>query len=225
MKLRMGEIEREDVSYLDNLLLDENNLLRPVPTKLLNSIPQNHLLLWGTDHAVWQFPTIELIDWLKVQIGGRKALEICAGNGAIGRALGVTSTDNRSQSRPYVQRNMQAIYGAAILESATTNPPKDVKKFEAVEAIRIFRPQIVFGCFVTPKGRREDAAKGIMCNAYGPDMKELLSRVPVFIHFGNKATHFENPIYKIPHEEYKFDWLFTKTFDPSLNRVWIWKHK
>lgn len=223
--LRKGEIKIQDVTYLDKLLLDDNNLLKPVEAYILAQVEQDHLLLWGTQHAVWQFPTIEMIDWLKNQIGERKALEICAGNGAIGRALGVPSTDNRAQSRSYVKQNMQAIYGDGILDSATTNPPKDVKKFEAVEAVRIFRPQVVFGSFVTPKGSRDDNAKGIMCNAYGPDMKELLSRVEMFIHFGNKATHFNNPIYEMPHEEYEFPWLFTKTFDPSQNRVWIWRDK
>lgn len=223
MNKHEGTLIREDVDYLDDLLLDERSLYKAVPASLLLRLPHNHLQVWAHDHAIYQFVTIEMIGWLREQIGEAKALEICAGNGVIARTLGITGIDSRVQETAYFQRCLKEKYGPEAEYQQLTRPPKEIKKYEAMEAVRVFRPEIVIGAFVTPKGTREQSAKGIMGNAYGPNMQELLQRVKKCIHFGNRNTHLPNPIYDMPHHELEFPWLVNRSFDQSLNRVWVWE--
>ncbi len=93
---------RQDVTYLDKILLDENGLLKPVPYREICDFPGVHLIQWANTKGVYCIPTTELIHWLQNRINGRKAIEICAGYGAIGRALNIVSTDSYIQTRPEI---------------------------------------------------------------------------------------------------------------------------
>ena len=222
MNKNIGIINRLNVDYLDELFINQQGLIQAVPAIVLKEIPHEHLMNWANTREVWQIVTCEQIQWLKEQIGDKKAMEICAGNGVVSSELGIIGVDSRIQEKPYFKKIMEEKFGKDN-GLQTTHPPKDIKRYEAIEAIRVFRPDIVIGCFVTPKGPRVEASKGIMCNAYGPDMKELFARIEKYIHFGNQNTHFPNPIYELPHTELSFPWLYTRSFDQSLNRVWIWE--
>lgn len=223
MNRNIGYIQRVNVDYLDALFINQQGLIQAVPAVVLEEIPHEHLMIWANDHAVFQIVTCELIEWLRGQIGAKKALEICAGNGVISRELGIIGVDNRLQEKPYFRKSMDEKYGEGH-EFNGTHPPKEIKKYEAIEAIRVFRPEIVVGAFVTAKNTRDEAAKGISGNAYGPDMKELFRRVRIYIHFGNMATHLPNPVYELPHTELSYPWLYSRAFDQSLNRIWIWEN-
>lgn len=222
MNRNVGYIQRVNVDYLDDLFINQQGLIQAVPAIILEEIPHEHLMIWANDHAVFQIVTCELIEWLKEQIGDKKTLEICAGNGVISRELGIIGVDNRLQEKPYFQKLVTEKYGVSN-QLQMTSPPKEIKKYEAIEAIRVFRPEIVVGAFVTGKNTRNEAAKGITGNAYGVDMKELFARVKKYIHFGNKNTHLPNPIYELPHSELAYPWLYSRAFDQSLNRIWIWE--
>src|SRR5271170_675184 len=56
-------------------------------------------------HATGRYglPTIELVEYLKELIGGRSAIEIGAGNGDLGRHLGIPMTDSRLQEDPVIR--------------------------------------------------------------------------------------------------------------------------
>lgn len=223
MDRNIGFIQRENVDYLDELFINQQGLIQAVPAIVLQEIPHEHLQIWAADHAIWQIVTCEMIQWLKEEIGDQKALEICVGMGIVSRELGIIGVDSRIQEKPYFRKIMEEKFGKDN-GLKTTQPPKEIKKYEAIEAIRVFRPEVVIGSFVTPKGSRADSAKGIMCNQFGPDMQELFARVKKYIHFGNKNTHLPNPIYEMPHTELSLPWLYSRAFDQSLNRIWIWEN-
>lgn len=213
---------RTDVEYLRPMLLDERGLYKAVPYETLADIPTNDLQVFANDHAIYQFVTIELLDWLRTEIDGMKALEICAGNGVIARNLGIVGIDSRIQENRRFQKVLQEKYGSAADGFALTRPPREIKRYETLDAIRVFRPDIVVGAFVTPRGTRANSAAGIQCNHYGPDMLEMFKKIKKYIHIGNKNTHQPNPIYDKPHREYAFPWLVSRAFDQSLNRIWVW---
>jgi hypothetical protein len=93
-----------DTGYLDEMLI-ENGLVRPVRWRKLKHIPQSHLMAWCVKQGVYQIPTWELIEWLKGVIGGRSAIEICAGRSCLGRALNIPMTDSYLHTDP----NMNAV--------------------------------------------------------------------------------------------------------------------
>jgi hypothetical protein len=176
------------------------------------------LLLWAVKNAVYVFPTTELIVWLKDKIAGRKAIEICAGHGSIGRALDIISTDSFMQTMPEVQ----AYY--RLINAPTTNPPSDVYRFEANEAVDTLKPKVVVGGYVTQLYQEGDA-EGIGSSIYGVNELDLVSKIQTYIMIGNEKTHGDKRIFgKYPHEKYKFDWLVTRSIDPSLNCIYIWNN-
>jgi hypothetical protein len=77
-------LDRQDVSYLDDILLC-NGLLQVVPAKTFEKIPTNHLMIFGHNYGFYCFPTTELAEWLKENFDLSTAIEIGAGHGALAR--------------------------------------------------------------------------------------------------------------------------------------------
>ena len=127
-----------DTGYLDELLLDRG-LVRPVRWKKLRCVPQAHLKVWCVRQGVYQLPTCELIDWLKEAIAGRTAIEICAGRSCLGRSLGIPMSDSYLHLHPDMHRMYQ------ILKQTPTQPPGDVERLTANEAVAKYKPQVVIG--------------------------------------------------------------------------------
>ena len=92
-----------DTDYLDQILLDRG-LVRPVRWKKLRRVPYAHIKTWCVRQGIYQLPTWELIEWLKEAIGGRTAIEICAGRSCLGRHLGVPMSDSYLHLHPDMQR-------------------------------------------------------------------------------------------------------------------------
>jgi hypothetical protein len=216
---------REDyIDYLDDFLLDDRGLLKVVSAHILHAFPILHLLQWANQRGVFHFITSEMIQWLKAEIGDRKAIEICAGHGTISRALGIIGIDSRVHESKKFRELLKDKYGPAADSWAVTHAPRDIKKYEASEAVRIFRPQVVVGAFVSQKGKDYDSRRGNISFEYGVNEREIVKKVETYIHFGNKSTHAGKFIYDLPHEELSFPWLVNRAFDQSLNRVWIWRN-
>jgi hypothetical protein len=108
---------------LDRILLDGRGRLRPVESRAL-AVEDVDLVSWCARRLVDVIPTTELISWLRYRIEGRLALEVAAGDGAIGRALGIRMTD-RDPRAP------------------------DVERLDALEAVRRYDPQVVVGAWLT----------------------------------------------------------------------------
>lgn len=210
-------IKNENVDYLDEILLKQGQL-QVVPMLVLAAVPQLHLSIWGNKNGVYCFPTTELIDWLKDQIDGRSAIEICSGTGVIGRALGIPRTDSYFQTRPEIVA-YYAIYGQKPIY-----PPDDVLKFEANEAVDHFKPAVVLGSYITQKHVDGDelATPKIGSSHYGIDELSLLPKVETYIAVGNKSTHGDKRILKFPHTTYNFPWIYTRSVKPEFNEITIW---
>ena len=167
--------------------------------------------------ATYVLPTQELLDFLNEEKSGMKTIEVAAGNGFIGRNLGVPVTDS------CVQRDNKEIVAAyKMFGQPTIKYPKDIIKLEANSAVTRFRPECVIVCYGTHLDKPGRPQTGF---AYGIDYERLLPRVKKLILVGNKETHGTNPIMDLPHREVKLDGLITRSSDPETNRIFIWENE
>lgn len=205
-------LETVDTTYLDSILLDNKGILQPVSMELLSSIPMTHLQIWGVRNAIYQFVTTEMIEWVKNEIGCLQTIEICAGSGCIGRALGIQSIDKMLQATDEYR------FYYSLIGQPTISYPSDIIKMDADQAVDFYKPDCVIGAFVTQYGTIAERN----CNPDGPHETQIVKKVKKYIHFGNKKTHAGKHIFKRPHTELSFPWLFTRCELPEMNRVWIW---
>lgn len=208
MDIWTGELN--DVRYLDDFML-ENNLPKPVPYAKVKDVPIEHLQQWCVERGVYQVVTEELISWLAELIQGKKALEICAGLGTIGRHLGIQMTDSYMQTRPEII----AVYKA--LGQFPISPPPDVLKMDANEAVEKFAPDIVIGSWVTQKYVPGQGAGSV----FGVEEFRIVERCD-YIHIGNDRTHNYKTIFKRKHDRFYFPWLVSRGAIQIDNHVRIW---
>ena len=208
-------LPNEDVDYIDDILLI-NGILQVVSAATLAELNQIHLVIWGNKRGVYCFPTIELIEWLKEKIAGRKAIEICSGTGAIGRALGIVSTDS------YIQTTPEMIAYYRLAGQIPIFPPIDVKKFEANEAVDYYKPQVVLGSYITQKFLPGDEQTKTGSSVYGVDELAMLPKIETYIAVGNSSTHGDKRLLKLPHERFCFPWIYTRSLKPELNEIVVW---
>jgi len=160
-----------------------------------------------------------LIGWLREQIGGRQAIEICAGQGTIGRSLGIVATDSYIQTDP----GMMAYY--RLLGQHPISPPPDVYKFEANEAVDHFKPQVVVAAYSTQKYiPGDEGPPKIGSSLYGVDELTMLPKIETYINIGNDMTHGDKRLRRQPHDFFRFEWLFTRSSEPQGNHIIIWNN-
>lgn len=213
----------KDVAYIDNLLL-VNGLLQVLPAAELRKIPYDDLRLWCHKNAVYGLPSVELIEFLRREIGDTKnAIEVGGGNGVFGRSLGIISTDSKIQLAP----EMQALYagmGAPIVNYGT-----DVIELEASNAIRDLKPRVVFGSWVTQyiAPTRTNVTTG--GSIYGLKETEFIRHIDKYIIYGNHATHHDKEIFTVPGlrvtEHHNINTFFSRAVDHSRNTVWVIEHQ
>ena len=182
--------------------------LQVKPFSFIRKYPMNTIHLFMLEHGIYVLPTTELIDFLKENIIGN-AIEIGAGNGAIGRALNIPITDSRLQERPDIIQYYKAMKQPII------KYPKDVEKMDGEIAVDKYRPDTVIGAFIT---HRWNGRNG---NAWGVDERNLLKMVKRYIHIGNLVTHQHSDIIKDKHEEHYFPWIVTRAVHQKENRIFI----
>lgn len=211
------EMPNRNVDYLDTTLLDKMGLLRVLPAKTLRAIAYPDLQLWGNKRGVYVFPTVELIDWLRAKIGGRTAIEIGAGHGAIGRALDIPRTDS------YVQLSAEMKVYYTIHGQKPTEPPPDVLKFEASAAVANYKPQVVLGGFITQLYQPGDENEPkIGSSVFGVDELAIYEQVETYIVVGNMGPHKDKRLFAKPHEKMYFDWIVTRSLNMENDRIFVW---
>lgn len=192
--------------------------LKLLPASEFQSVPHDHLRLWCHQTARYGIPTVELIEWLKEEIGGRFAIEVGAGNADLGHLLGITSTDSRIQQTP----ELRAYY--ALGGQIPTDPPPDVRSMDAITAIKHYSPQVVVASWLTRKfivGKdREGKAEA---SIYGPEEEKIIKRCRVYIHIGNDNVHGQKTILSLPHDTYYFPWLVSRAEDQGKNTIKVWR--
>lgn len=207
-------INIEDVSYLDDLLL-EKGLLKVVPACVYESIPTKHLAIFGHNKGFYCLPTIELVEWLAQQIVPQKTIEIGAGHGALSRYMGIPATDSRLMDEPKIK----ALY--ELVQQPTVMYPYDIIKYNALEAIDYYKPECVIGCWITQKYKETDPDRE--GNMYGVDEEILLTKVDKYIMVGHEIVHAKKKILEYPHQEFKFPWIYSRTINPANNIIYMWE--
>lgn len=209
--MRAWTLPDADITPVDKLMLGPDGLLNVVPTWKLEELPLTTLQIWCVKRGVYQFPTEELLGWLSEQIAGRKAIEICAGNGAIGRALGIPRTDSYMLAKP----RMAAYYRS--LGQEPTTPPPDVQEYGANRAVKHFKPDVVIGAWVTQLWQPGDEEGSVA----GVDETAIINQAE-YIHVGNDGPHGNKRIMGERHECIRAHWLVSRARDQSKNHMRVW---
>lgn len=189
--------------------------MKILPSSVWNNFPWEEVRMLMHETATYVLPTEELISFLDDIIGDKSTIEICAGNGFIGRELNIPMTDSYQQ-----QDDLETVLYYKMNGQPTIKYPKDVIKMEASKAVSRYNPHTVLGCYATHKWRY-DTMSG---NDKGVDFNWIYRRVKRIILVGNKNTHKDNPLMDIPHEEIILPGLITRSSDPASNRIFIWEN-
>lgn len=209
----LNTVGKEAVLMELDLACMGGGLLRPMPAAFYAQYSQHDLSLWCVTRGIYCLPTTELIEFLGKEIAGKRAIEIGAGNGVIGRALGIPATDSRMQERPEI-----AEFYASIGQQVVTYG-QDVDKLDAAEAIEHYQPEIVIAAWVTHQYDENDHHRG--GNAFGID-EEAIAKRATYIHVGHERVHAQKPVLKIPHETHRIP-LWSRSFEADENVIWIWR--
>lgn len=213
-----------NISDIQELLLDDDELLCPVQASQLRKIEHQRLRCFCDFHGFYSIPSLELIEGLKDLIGNPgDALEIGAGNGVYGRHLGIRSTDSYMQH----PKNRAKFRNTLSLFEQSEVPPVDygsnVIEMNGVDAVRKFKPKVVFGAWVTHRYNPIEQWRG--GNMFGVNFPWILDRrgVERLILVGNDVVHANNPIMELPHKKLDFDGaIFSRAQDNTKNFVYVW---
>ena len=217
-------IEKQDVRYLEALLLDELGRLKPVPASLLSQIPRLDLIYFCNVHGFYSIPSVELIDLLMGSIPNiEKTIEIGAGNGVYGRCMNIKMTDNYQQHPKNRNKFNNCIAAYERIGAALVPYGDDVEERDARDAVSYYKPKTVIGAWVTQKyNMRRPHMKG---NMFGVPYQWIYNRkhVEQIILIGNKNVHGNVEIMRHPHEEIQCDdLLFSRAIDSGNDRIFIW---
>ncbi len=208
--MQSSEINRI-VEQLDPLLL-EGDRLKLLPSSFYQQILPEKLRVWCRAKARYTLPTIELIEFLKQQIGERSAIELGAGNGDLGFHLGIAQTDSYCQDTPMMKLYYQSI-GQTV-----TQPREDVERLEALDGIAHHKPQVAIASWLT-QIYRPDCDLG---SEFGADEEQIIAQVEMYIHVGNRDSHGSKRILKKTHIEYVIPGLVTRANRPEENVIYVW---
>lgn len=206
-------LEPCDISPLENQVI-QGGTIQPMPSSFYKALDPNIWRNFMLTYGLYTLPTTELIQWLQDNIEGT-AIEIGCGHGSIGRALSITITDSKLQE----SSNPEIVAYYKLMGQPRINYPKDVLKYEAIEAIKTFKPDTVIGSYITHKYSPQIGSG----NMYGVLEGKILQLCKKYIHIGNTETHKDKPILKHPHEKHYFDWLITRSVNQTANRIYIFK--
>lgn len=210
-----------DTTYLDRLLLDPEGRIRLLPFAEYGKIDRDHVRLWMHKTARYTLPTVEMIAWLRAQIGARTAIEVGCGNGDIYWHLGIRGTDSGIQAAPGAVRAFML-----TTHQPTTTPRPDVELIEAEDAVKKYRPQVVIASYLTrrfvTRGQNPDKEGKAQASIVGAREEQIVHRCNTYIHIGNRNTHGEKRILKWPHEEIAPGWLVTRG-DPAKDVIYVWR--
>ena len=159
--------------------------------------------------------TTELIAYLKDFIGDRTAIEIGAGHGGLGRALGIPATDSHQQDRPEIK----AYYNA--LRQPVITYGDNVEMLDAHSAVEKYKPQVVVASWVTHRYTEARAAAG--GNQDGVDEEAIIDSCEAYVFIGNEKVHAGKSIWQRPHEKFSPYWVFSRAANGTSDFIAIWR--
>jgi len=203
-------------------LLDNNGNLKILPAAFYVQLDPIELRVFCHIFARYGLPTIELVEFLKQYIGDKSAIEIGAGCGDLGKALGIPMTDNFCQDWPEIK----ALYETA--QQPVIQYGQDVIRMEALDAVKHYKPDIVIGQWVTSwvdPNLPPPPGGGSM---YGIKEDLLLKECKSYIVIGNRNVHGHKPILKThSHTEIqnRGGAIRSRANDQNENVVYIWENE
>ena len=217
--------ETQDISDLEEQLLDDQGRLKPCSAEFLRSVPHQKLVYFCNTKGFYSIPTYELLDKLRGYLPENDlTIEIGAGNGVYGRELGVKMTDNYQQ-HPKNERKFKGVVASYMAVGQALVPyGDDVIELDAKTAVQNFKPHTILGAWVTQKyNPRKPHMKG---NMHGVPYQWIYSRKHVrqLILIGNKNVHSNVEILKHDHVEIECkDILFSRALQEGNDRIYIWQ--
>lgn len=205
-----------------NDLFSPEGVIVPVSYKEVVKFAPNALAWFCAKNAIYGIITTELIDYIKPLIEGRVAIEIGSGAGTFGRALGIPVTDSFQQMDHEEAKAFIRSYGGALIKYG-----EDVEKFDAVEAVKYYKPEVVIASWVTHK--YYPYAHKLGGNEHGVAFDQLFRYgAKKIILLGNEATHRNNPImkdkkYRVVAKQEPF--FLSRSTKRKKNRLYIIKRK
>ncbi len=201
---------------LDYRVRQPDGRIKLLPASEWQSLDRTALRVWCHFRAMYAIPTLELVDWLKAQIGDRTAIEIGAGNNDLGFYLGIKQTDSYMQTHPVHGQFYQ------MTGQTPTRPGPDVEKLNAAQAIAAYRPQVVIGAWITQLWQPGDEQG----SEVGVDEGALIDQVGTYIHIGHAAIHGGKRVLSRPHQEFRPDWLVSRmVYQPEGHFIATWERK
>lgn len=217
-----GWLPNQDLTELEKLVI-KNDLIIPVSYKELKQFTQEQISMFCHVHAIYQFPTTELIEFLKQEIPDlESSIEIGAGNGHIGRNVGIKMFDSKLQDEPL----MKVHYGS--LKIPTIKYGKDIIKMDGIAAVMAYKPKTVLGCWITgkiPGGVSISDIEGI------DEVRMFKHGVTKYVHVGNLNTHRLKPTIleflgaKLNFKQIQAPWLITRSMSYKQNIIQIFTKK
>lgn len=162
----------------------------------------------------YQIVTTELVDFVRhllKELNVKNPIEICAGYGILSRELGFPGIDRRLMLRE--AKNFYTASGQALIDY-----PEDMEDMTAFQAIKLYQPDAVVGCWVTQKYKKK---RDTDASQYGVDEEDLLSKVPVYIHVGNESIHGHKRVRRAAKYIIKSDWICSRSVYPEDNEILI----
>lgn len=211
----MTTITPVDTTYIEAIAIKEGKL-QVLPYSYWRQFDTNTHLSFMLKNGFYIIPTTELIDFLQNNII-EPAIEIGAGNGFLGRTLGVPFTDSKMQENPAID----LLY--KLLGQPPIRYPDDVETLDAVDAVKKYTPTTVFGSYITFRYN-----ESIGCgNAFGVDDQFIVKNCKRYIMIGNRSVdaHYLNPLMNMPHAEHYFEWLITRSAYQKEGRIFIWDNE
>lgn len=197
------ELNPDEIRDIAPDVLGEDGRMRVLPAAFWKTTTMQERVLFGHQHGIYSYPTIELVARLQEIIGDRSAIEIGAGHGMLAHALEIPATDSHQQLEPKYR----------LIYEATRQPivpyGKHVVNMHASRAVRHYKPQVVIGAWVTHKydPMHHDAGG----NEAGIDMADILLNCETFVLIGNETTHALNPIWERRTTDLEYpDYLFSR---------------
>jgi hypothetical protein len=164
--------------------------LQLMPDEFYKQFTWQQLAAFGAEKGVYIFPTPGLIQFLGNFITRKhslsETLEICAGNGQLGRSLGIKMTDSHLHTdREWIEKNSN--------DQTVIHYPDDVYPMEALDSVMTYLPNVIIGGYVPhlwKKGMKVGSLKGVN----ETHLFDYGARL--YIHIGNHNVHAYKPLLK-----------------------------
>jgi hypothetical protein len=200
---------------LDAALLDRpTNRIKLQSASAYSEIARQDLQTWMQYRNRYVLPTVELVDWLKTKIDGRRVIEIGADYSDLAYHLGIRAIG--SHAMLYTSEHAAPLFPGQI---PTLVISSDVHQMDAMQAILELRPEVVIGVWIPDKFADKFGGK----SKYAPNDYQMIQNVE-YIHIGCESIHGRSTLLGFPHETIKTPGIVSRTsVNPPDDVIHVWK--